>query len=263
MADEQKVPAPVIEAPVKTEEAKPAGEINYGELISKLEKAGITEPKQLDGKLQAASERGHLANILGEVKNENAELKRMLMEMRAAQQKPAQRSGYEDDSQAGAIDIGDLIEKRVSSVLQREKQQSLEMQQKAWQAWNEIQSDEDYHLVKDQWEGKLRDPNFAIKLQAGTINPVDEYRRMLRDHYKGAVRLAAETIKSLTTGSAPPNVHVENSARVSADKTTEKTENEKTINSLREKVNKGKLMNEQEELAALQAVLLGGGGARR
>ena len=43
MADDQKVPAPVIEAPAKTEETKPAGEINYGELISKLEKAGIDD----------------------------------------------------------------------------------------------------------------------------------------------------------------------------------------------------------------------------
>jgi hypothetical protein len=84
----------------------------------------------------------------------------------------------------------------------------------------------------------------------------------LREHYKGAVRLAAETIKSLTQGVKPPNVHVEGTGRVSADKTREVPETQKTTNQLRDKVNTGKLLSEDEELAALQAVLLGGGARR-
>ena len=261
MSDDVKVQAPTLEPP-KPAEPKPeqAGAIDYAELVSRLEKAGITEPKQLDGKLQAAQERGHLANLLGEVKGENAELKRMLMEMQANQKRQSATAGY-DDPQPGSIDLGDLIKKQIRSAIDDEKKASFEMQQRAWQAWQQIQTDEDYHLVKDAWESKMRDPNFAVKLQAGAVDPVTEYRKVLRDHYKGAVRLAAETIKSLTQGVAPPKVHVEDSARVASGMRPEPTETNKTINGLREKVNRGKSLSEDEELAALQAALLG--GARR
>jgi len=266
MADETKVEAPAFMEPAAPApssatpaDAAPDGEINYGDLIQRLEQAGITEPRQLDGKLQAASERGHLANILGEVKSENAELRRMLSEMRAAQQAAPKRYADDDTANAGAIDLKDLVRSEMRTVLTEEKRQAIEAQQRAWQAWQAIQTDEDYHLVKDQWESKMRDPNFAIQLQAGTVNPVDAYRRLLRDHYKGAVRLAAETIKSLTKGTQVPKVHVEDSARVSADRRPEADETDKIKNNLRDKVNKGRHLSEDEELAALQAVLLGGG----
>ena len=257
------IPAPTIEPP-KAEavkpEAKQAGEIDYSELVSNLEKAGITSAKQLDGKLQAASERGYLANLLGERNREISEMKAMLAEMQKMQSKAGQNS-FDEPTQAGAIDIGDLIKKQIKSAISEEKQQALEMQQRAYQAWQQIQSDEDYHLVADKWEARLRDPNFAVRLQAGAVNPVDEYQKLLRNHYKDAVRLAATTIKSLTQGVAPPKVHVEDTARVSGSARPDPTEKDKTINDLRGKVNTGKHLSEEEELAALQAVLLG--GARR
>jgi len=258
MADEKVVnESPTMEQPPEApKEAAPAP--NHAELIAELEKFGVKEAKQIGDKFQAASERGHLANILGEVKSENAELKRMLMEMQASSKK--QRQPYEEDAnQPGAIDLGELVEKRVAAVIDREKRASLEAQQRAYHAWNQIQSDDDYHLIADKWEAKMRDPNFAIQLQAGTVDPVAEYQKMLRSHYKSAVRLAADTIKSLTTGMAPPQVHVENSARARQDTPVEKTKQREQIDALKAKANKGYLPNEDDELAALQAVLLGGG----
>lgn len=251
--------SPTLEAPPAQE--KPAEEAKtseqYAALLTELEKAGVTSAKQLEGKFQAASERGHLANILGEVKSENAELKRMLMEMQSSQKK-ARSTGYEDDTQPGSIDLGDLVEKRVQAVIEKEKRSSLEAQQRAWQAWNQIQSDEDYHLISDKWEARMRDPNFAIQLQAGTVDPVAEYQKMLRSHYKSSVKLAADTIRTLTTGMPQQKVHVEGTARVRQETPAERSETQKQVDSLREKVSKGKLLTEDDELAALQAVLLRG-----
>jgi hypothetical protein len=258
MADEKVVQAPTLDPPPASKpDEKPAGEINYAELIGRLEKAGITKPEQLDGKLTAAQERGHLANILGQRNQELAEMKAMLSEMKASQKK-ASHSSYDDEPNAGAIDIGDLIGKKVKEVIQGEKREALEAQQRAWHAWQQIQTDRDYHLVKDEWEAKMRDPNFAISLQAGTINPIDEYREMLRDHYKSGLRLAAETIKSLTTGGMPQKVHVEDSARIPGGKEIPSDDKRKLIDSARDKVNKGKQLSEEEQLAALEAVLMGG-----
>jgi hypothetical protein len=133
------------------------------------------------------------------------------------------------------------------------------MQQRAYQAWNAIQSDEDYHLVQKDWEDKLRDPNFAVGIQSGTVDVVKEYQKMVRNHYKTAVRSAAQIIKDLTQGSLPPKVHVEDSARVSASREPAGDDKrQEEISTLRERVNKGKLLTEDEELAALTAVLSGG-----
>lgn len=254
---EEKVESPVIEAPAEAP-AKPAGQIDYSELVSKLEKAGITEPKQLDGKLQAAQERGHLANILGQRNQELADMKAMMAEMQAALKKQNTR-GMDDDGErgAGAIDLGDLLERKIDSAFEKRQRQALEAQQKAYQAWSAIQTDEDYPLVQEVWDAKLKDPNFAIALQSGTVDVMKEYQETVRKHYKTAIRTAAQVIKDLTQGALPPKVHVEDSARVSADREPARDEN-KTISTLRESVNKGKILTEDQELAALTAVLSGG-----
>jgi hypothetical protein len=256
MSDEQVTETQAQETQV-TEAKQETPPNQYAELVAELEKAGVTSSKQLEGKFKAASEVGKMANLLGEVRGENAELKRMLMDMQASMKRP-KANPYGEEEQSGAVDIGDLIEKRVAAVIDREKRASLEAQQRAFQAWNMIQQDEDYPLVADKWEAKMRDPNFAIKLQAGTIDPVAEYQRVLRDHYKSSVRLAAETIKTLTTGQPAPKVHVESSARARQDTPIEKGQRDKTLQPLKEKVNKGYIPSEDDELAALTAVLLGG-----
>lgn len=257
MADE-KIESPVIEAPAPKAEAAPkSGEIDYAEIVAKLEKAGITEPKQLDGKLQAAQERGHLANLLGQRNQELADMKAMMAEMQAALKKQNTR---EDDGErgAGAIDLGDLLERKIDSAFEKRQRAALEMQQRAYQAWQAIQTDEDYHLVQNDWEAKLRDPNFAIGVQSGTVDVIREYQQMVRNHYKTAIRSAATIIKNLTQGSLPPQVHVEDSARVSAQREpTGNDERQKTISTLRDSVNKGKILTEEDELAALTAVLSG------
>ena len=94
-------------------------------------------------------------------------------------------------------------------------------------------------------------------LQSGAVDPLQEYQRMLRGKYKDTVRQAAAVIKSLTTGTAPPQVHVEGSARVAADKTVNQNDKQTKITSFKDKVNKGKNLTEAEELEALMAVLKG------
>ena len=229
----------------------------YSSLIAELEKAGVSNAKELEGKLRASKEVGQVNSILGSLRDRNSELEQMVRELSASQKK-TRSAGYEDDPQPGAIDLGELVKKQVKGVIEEEKRASLMAQQRAWQAWNQIQSDEDYHLVSDKWEAKMRDPNFAIQLQAGTVDPIAEYQKVLRNHYKSSVKLAAETIKSLTTGMPAQKIHVEGTARARQETPVERSENRKQVDSLKEKVNKGKLLSEDEELAALQAVLLRG-----
>jgi hypothetical protein len=234
----------------------------HSELLAELEKFGVKNAEQLQGRMVASQEAGRLANQLGDTRKELAEMKAYMAQL--AHQKPAPQPrdewGTEPAPQAaGAIDLKDLIRKEFKGVIDEEKRQAMQQQQKAYEAWNKIQGDRDFHIVKDKWEAKLKDPNFALQFQAGAIDPYNEYQELLRDAYKSAVAKSAEIIKSLTTGAGPPKVHVEGQAKVSGMRTESAPEKEKTLNPLREKVNKGKVLTEDEELAALMKVLAGGG----
>jgi hypothetical protein len=234
----------------------------HAEMIAELERFGVKNAEQLQGRMVASQEAGRIANQLGDARKEIAEM-RSYME-RLAHQKPAAQPrddwGNEQAPQAaGTIDLADLVGKQVKKVIDEEKRQAMHQQQKAYEAWNKIQGDRDFHIVKDRWEAKLKDPNFALQFQAGAIDPYNEYQELLRDAYKSAVAKSAEIIKSLTTGAGPPKVHVEGQAKVSGMRTESAPERDKTLNPLREKVNKGKVLSEDEELAALMKVLGGGG----
>jgi hypothetical protein len=189
---------------------------------------------------------------------------RAFMEKMSQQKAPAvtpQRDDWGNDqpAQAGAIDLKQLIRSEFKGAIEEEKRASAMQQKAAYEAWNKIQGDKDFHIVKDKWEAKLKDPNFALQFQAGALDPYAEYQELLRDTYKSAVAKSAEIIKSLTTGAGPPKVHLEDQGKASGTRTESVKDRDKTINPLREKVNKGKLLSEEEELAALMKVLGGGG----
>jgi len=74
----EETPTEIKEEPkkeeVKTAEETPA--TNVDALIVELEKAGISDVQQLEGKLMASSQAGNLANQLGTAREEIAELKK-------------------------------------------------------------------------------------------------------------------------------------------------------------------------------------------
>jgi hypothetical protein len=231
-------------------------------LLAELEKFGVKNAEQLQGKMVASQEAGRLANQLGDARKEISEM-RTFME-RLAHQKPAAQPkddwGAEPAQQnAGTIDLGNLVEQSIEKAITKRERVAMEQQKRAWDAWNRIQGDPDFHIVKDKWEAKLKDPQFAVRFQAGGVDPYAEYQELLRDTYKSAVARSAEIIKSLTTGAGPPKVHMEGQGKVSGMRTEQSPERDKTLNPLREKVNKGKILSEDEELAALMKVLGGGG----
>lgn len=252
------------EAAPATKAAAPSGP--HAELVAELEKFGVKNAEQLQGRMVASQEAGRLANQLGDARREISEMRAMMERMnqqRVAPQPTAQRDEWggepTPEKAAGTIDLSELVGKAVEGAISKRERAVQMAQQRAFEAWNKIQGDPDFHIVKDKWEAKLKDPNFALKFQAGAVDPYSEYQELLRDTYKSAVARSAEIIKSLTTGAGPPQVHLEGQGKVSGVQGNTIPEKEKTLNPLREKVNKGKLLSEEEELAALMKVLGGGG----
>ena len=188
MADE--ISPTMEEADVKTEET-PKEEVGEemseeSKILATLKAASISKVEQVDGTIRNArktfdmqSERDQLANQLSQ------------MELRLAEAEKKSTAPDADDY-GQPVDLDSAIAKGVSKVLDQRDRQAAENQKRMMQSWATISQDEDFHLVEQIWNEKLKDPNFVYAVQSGQTDPVSEYGNVLRGYYKG---IAASAVK--------------------------------------------------------------------
>jgi Zn-dependent M32 family carboxypeptidase len=220
-------------------------------LLDELKKAGVSNTEELQNKLRASAEVGNMAYKLGEERREKAELLERMKELEAKITTPTEDFSTDMGT---PIDLQGEIVKGVKRVLDEEKKAQAQAQRQMMEAWSTIQNDEDFHLVQPVWEEKMKDPNFVYSIQAGQINPLGAYQKMLRQYYKGIIQRSAETIEKLQGGSVKtPTVET-------GGKTPEKEapvgESDEVLKPLIDKVESGGQLSEADELAALQAAFL-------
>jgi len=221
-------------------------------LMAELEKAGVTNTDELSGKLRASHEAGRSAQLLGDERKRNAELEQRLKKLES---KPQQQD-FMDYPEGQPVDIEAAIERSVSSTLDKRDQAAREAQQRNLENWNRIQSDEDYGLIKEIWEEKLKDPGFVMQIQSGAKDPVSEYQTTLRNFYKTLLKKSHETITTMRGGKPPPP-HVETGERSSANVVSETpsgTEADRKIAEMKEKTDKGHVMSTEEELGMIDNI---------
>jgi hypothetical protein len=258
MANEIKEPLSV-EEPTAVVTPKP----DIEGLIKVLEKAEISDPQRLQGKLEAGTQVGHLAKLLGDERKRSAELEETLRQQRD-HIKPRKPDDLEDfmENPSGAIDIESIVARTTRQVYRseraREAKEAERIQKANIEAWSRIQTDQDYPLIKDVWEDRLKDPAFVYQIQSGQVDPVLEYTNMVRGFYKktiGESRKIIEMLRGNIPAAAPP--HVERGGRVPANLVSEsrpESEADKKIKATREKVDKGGLLSSEEELDIMDAV---------
>ena len=237
---------------LKTEETTEVPTTDVDALITELEKAGVTKPEQLQGKLVASKEAGNLSNQLGDARREIAELRDMLTS------KPAEKE-FEPNDDEGA-DLRTILRQEIEADRQRQTKVQIENQRKVNAMWNEIQGDEDYHLVKDVWEEQLKDSDFIFNIQQGKTNPVKAYNDVVRKFYKGIAKKSVDTIKTLQSGgkvTTPQVIDGETHTPSIPVNGKEIPEGKEVIKQLGEKLDKGELLNEEDELNAIGAALKG------
>jgi len=239
---------PTIEEPtVEPEKEVEAPKIDVDALVKELEKAGVSTAQELQNKLTASREAGQLANLLGDANKRIADLEQAVRQPPAAEQEFDYSEGH---------DIETIIEKKLTSVLDAREAEARQAQQQAMEIWQGIQTDPDYGLVKDVWEAKIKDPNFNIAVSAGKKDVAKEYMETVRKYYKGIAKKSLDTITTLQKGGVPTTPHVEGEAQLPGVPEVPNEGNE-TINKAKEKVAKGGLLSEDEEMAALEAILSG------
>ena len=256
MVDEAKE-LPTTEEPKETE-AKVETDVDG--LMTELEKAGVTNTEELQGKLKASGEAGTAFRMLGDERKKSQELQEKLDTIQTRPQQPQQ--DYMDYPEGQSVDIESAIEKGVNKVLNRRDEVAKQAQEKSMAAWTYIQNDEDYLLVKDIWEEKLKDPGYVYQIQSGMIDPVNEYTSTLRKYYKTLLKKSHETITTMQGGKVDPP-HVETGERVPANIVSEGKDvsaHRKLLDAMHKKIATGYVPTNEEEALIAEATLIAGHG---
>ena len=240
-----------VEEPTKKAEEK---QVDVDGLMAELERAGVTNAEELTGKLRASQESGRLAHLLGDERKQRTELEQRLKELES---KPKQQD-FMDYPEGQPIDIEAAIERSIARTLDKREKKALEAQQRNLANWNRIQNDEDYHLVKEIWEEKLKDPGFVMQIQTGAKNPIDEYTTTLRKYYKTLLQKTHETITTLQGKDKVKPPHVETSERAPTNMVSEGEDvsvYRKVLDRMHAKVATGYVLTDEEEALAAEATL--------
>jgi len=235
---------PTLPEETPKEEEKPKTEVD--ELLAELEKVGITDAAKLQGTIRASKEAGNLANLVGELRSEIAEIK---------QAKPKPSTSDSDYLEPQDVDLRSLIREELMGVERQKSEMQAKAQKRMLEQYQEIKGDKFYPQVKEIWNEKLKDPEFVFEIQSGSTDPLREYDKMVREYLVGIAQRSAETIKTLQ-GGKPIAPHVESgSARIpSAPDVKDENKKPKT-KAIREKAEKGYLPTEDDQLDAIGEML--------
>ncbi len=251
---------PVAEEPTPTAEAEPKE--NVDDLLAELDKAGVETTQQLQGKFDAGAQAGNLARLLGE---ERKRVEIAQAEINRLKSQPKQEDW--EMSESTPVDIEAATDRSVEKAFMKREQAQQQAQAASIQAYNYITQDPNFHLVKDVWDAKIKDPGYIVQVQTGQINPVFDYQKTVVDYFQKMAQRASKTIKELS-GTAIPAPHIESGDTHSPDATTnivsegddKQTVHHQLLDKMHAKVAKGYILTDEEEALVAEAVLLTGGG---
>ena len=199
MAEEPKV------EPMATEPTEPKGEVKKDEidvdaLMGELTTLGKTTPESIRGMHTASQEIGNLNKILGEVREENRQLKYQ------NKPQPVSNDTYDEPS---SVDLGALIRRELGTFWNEQQQSQNQAYQQTMQDLASVQGDEDYGIVKDVYEEHLKSPNVQMAINSGGSSYTKEYDRIVRRYYRGIAMRSKEALEQLTAKGAkvtPPHM---------------------------------------------------------
>ena len=230
-------------------------------LIADLEEAGIITEEDLQGKLQASQQTGHLANQLGETREQVRELQE-----KVANQNVQSRQNPTDDffdspeqSQQGISEerIIDLLDKRDA----KKTQEATQARKYMVAQYNAITGNKYYPVVKTVWDAKMRDPAFANAVDTGQINPISAYQDTVIEFLSGVNAKTLETLKGVikTPGeNEEVNLHLEGGDRVTKLSPTlpgTTTIEKNDVTKYQDHINKGGHLTEEQEVDMLSKVM--------
>ena len=215
----------------ETQEPETENKVDIEGLVAELQQAQITDPEKLKGHLTNArdygrmqSERDRLAQELQSIRSEIGELKNF-------RSQPQDEYGQE----SRPVDIEEVV----SRAYRKERAKELEMQRQGQaqiaKVWNKISTNENFPMVKDDFENALRDPVTQFKLQTGELDAMELFYGMVTDKYKGLTKKTLDALQSFKGAGTVKPPHIESNARVGTQKPEEKTDKQKKLDDILKK----------------------------
>ena len=245
---------PQAEEPTPKAEEEPKKNVN--DFLAELEKAGVENPQQLQGKLEASAQAGKAFQMLGDerklVAEKDAEIARLMSQI----DRPEVNEYGERP-----INIADEVRRGIKQEMIEMQKNAQQAHERSMQAYNAIKTDKNYHLVADVWEEKVKDPAYIYQVQQGAVDPLRDFQGTVVDYFQKMVKESHETITELVGGDkgkvTPP--HVESGETHSPNLVTEGkgvSANRQFLNAINKKINtEGYIPSSDEEELIAVAVL--------
>jgi len=249
MADEV-TENPTLETPTETTAVVEQPPEDLDAFAQTLKDFEIKDNAELTGKLDASKQAGQLANLLGKERERSQALEEKIDGLQA---KPSSEPDLDNYGEGQTVNLEEVI----TNVYRKERKRDMDMARRQqhfqMQQYGKIVNNKNYKgAVKELWDSKQQDPAFMVQVNSGQIDPVEAFHNIVDDYKTNLLVKAGETITTLQTGKAPPIPHVEGSERVpqnlvSSGPAQEETLADKVIKELQEKVDRGEVLNSEEE----------------
>lgn len=222
------------EKPFVEESKEPEKEtqVDIEGLVKELQAAQITDPEKLKGHLTNARDYSRMQSERDRLSQELQSIRSEISEFKSYANKPAHD---EYGGEGRPIDIEEVVAKAIRKEKQRELEQQRQGQAQLARVWNKISTNENFPLVKDDFEGALRDPVTQFKLQTGELDAMELFYGMVTQKYKGLTKKTLEALQSFKGAGTVPPPHIESNARVGTQKPEEKTDRQKKVESIMSK----------------------------
>jgi hypothetical protein len=201
----EQTPQMQLDEPQNTQQA--AGEADpqagMAEILAELQKVGVKNPEQVANMARASSEAGRLANMLGEIRRENAELRRIVEQGQTRQPKS------DWDGSPDTVDLAKLVENASAKAVRGFYEENvlkpqMQARQMFYQQMEEVQGDDDYAVVKDVFEAHLQNPRTQSALSSGEATISGEYNKLVRKFYRQLADKSRVVLESFQKAGAKP-----------------------------------------------------------
>lgn len=230
-------------------------------LIEILEKAGVTTEEDLQGKMQASSQAGNLANQLGEARNQVRELQSDLEGLKNSQSQPIETNDFLGD--LGVPQQPSLTAKDVTDILDERDRKKDEVYNRAKtvavKQYQAITNDKHYPQVQKIWEDKMSQPMVVEAINSGQLNPMIAYQSIVNDYLSGVTAKALDVIKGMknTPGTGDDvKLHLESGGPTPSMPGATETQTG-DLQKIKDHVNTGGRLSEENELDLISKVLNG------
>jgi len=232
---------------------EPKKQVDIDGVIDLLKKANISDPKQLEGKLQNAAGYQTIQSNLSKTEKRLATLEAENNELRNSINNP-QRYNI-DDMYGQEEPIEAKLERLLDARDRRKAERRRDMQVAQFKSYKKITGDKHYNVVKDAFNAKMQDPEVAYLINSGEMDAVEVYKNTVLDFYQDTAQRSLEALQAAKDSSSisPPNV--ESSARVPDRSQDTLTDKDKKVEQLRAKAKEGKSLHADERADLINSAL--------